>query len=62
MSLLQMNMKVLFINRTVLHLTVRAYLNDNLPWIGRASGEDNVILKWLPCLSDLTPGDFFLWA
>ena len=28
-------------------LTVRSYLNDNLPrrWIGRASGEDNVMLK-----------------
>ena len=28
-------------------LTVRAYLNDNLPrrWIGRASGKDNVMLK-----------------
>ena len=59
-----MNMKVLFINRTVLHLTVRAYLNDNLPrrWNWRASGEDNVILKWFPRLSDLTPCDFFLWA
>ena len=31
-------------------LTVRAYLNDNLPrrWIGRASDEDNVMLKWPP--------------
>ena len=28
-------------------LIVRAYLNDNLPrrWIGRGSGEDNVMLK-----------------
>ena len=28
-------------------LAVRAYLNDNLPgrWIGRAGGENNVILK-----------------
>ena len=42
-------------------LTVRAYLNDNLPkrWIGRASGEDNVILKWPPCSPDLTPAIFF---
>ena len=41
-----------------------AYLNDNLPrrWIRRASGEDNVILKWPPRLSDLTPSDFFLWG
>ena len=31
-------------------LTVRAYLNDNLPrrWIGRTSGEDNVMLKCRP--------------
>ena len=43
-------------------LTMRAYLNDNLPrrWIGRASGEDNVILKWLPRLPDLTPAIFSL--
>ena len=51
--------KISFINRTVLHLTVRAYLNDNLPWIGRASGEDNVMLKWPPRSPDLTPCDFF---
>ena len=45
-------------------LTMRAYLNDNLPrrWIGRASGEDNVMLKWPPRLSDLTPCNFFLWG
>ena len=43
-------------------LTVRYYLNDNLPrrWIGRASGEDNVMLKCLHV--HLTPGDFFLWG
>ena len=43
-----MNMKISFINMTVLHLTVRAYLNDNLPgrWIGRADGEDNAMLKY----------------
>ena len=31
-------------------LTVRAYFNDNLPrkWIGRARGDDNVMLKWPP--------------
>ena len=54
-----MNMKISFINRTVLHLTVRAYLNDNLPrrWIGRASGEDNVMLKWPPRSPD--PLQFF---
>ena len=42
-------------------LTVRAYLNDNLPrrWIGRASGEDNVMLKWHPRSPDLTPAIFF---
>ena len=42
-------------------LTMWAYLNDNLParWIGCAGGEDNVILKWPPCSSDLTPCDFF---
>ena len=59
MSLLQMNVKISFINRTLLHLTVRAYLNDNLPWIGRASGEDNVMLKWPLRSPDLTPSDFF---
>ena len=44
--------------------TVRAYLNDNLPrkWIGRASGEDNGMLKWPPRSPDLTPCDFFLWG
>ena len=54
-------MKISFINRLVLHLTVRAYLNDNLPkrWIGHASGEDNVMLKWPPRLPDLAPSDFF---
>ena len=42
-------------------LTVRAYLNDNLTrrWIGRASGEKNVVLKWPPRSPDLTPCDFF---
>ena len=42
-------------------LAVRAYLNDNLPgrWIGRAGGEDNVMLKWPPRSPDLTPCDFF---
>ena len=56
-----MNMKISFINRTVLHLIVRAYLNDNLPrnWIVRAS-EDNVMLKWPPHSPDLTPCDFSL--
>ena len=56
--------KISFINRTVLHLTVRAYLNDNLPrrWIGRMSGENNVMLKWPPRSPDLTPCDFFLWG
>ena len=45
-------------------LTVRAYLSDNLPrrWIGRASGEDNVMLKWPPRSTDMTPCDFFLWG
>ena len=48
----------------MLHLTVWAYLNDHLPrrWIGRASGENNVTLKWPPRLPDLTPCDFFLWG
>ena len=57
-----MNTKISFIHRTVLHLTVRAYLNDNLRrrWVGRASVEDNVMLKWPPRSPDLTPGDFFL--
>ena len=56
-----MNMKISFINRTVLDLTVRAYLNDNLPrrWIRRASGEDDVMLKWPPYLPNLTPTIFF---
>ena len=42
-------------------LNVLAYLNDNLPrrWIGRASGEDNVMLKWHPRLPDLTPAILF---
>ena len=42
-------------------LTVRAYLNDNLPrrWIGHAGGEANVLLKWPPRSPDLTPCDFF---
>jgi len=45
-------------------LTVRAYLNENLPgrWIGRAGDEDNVLLKWPPRSPDLTPCDFFLWG
>ena len=45
-------------------LTVRAYLNDNLPrrWIGRANGEDNVMLKWPPRSPDLTQCNFFLWG
>ena len=45
-------------------LTVRAYLNDNLPSrrIGRASSEDNAMLKWPPRSPDLTPCDFFLWG
>ena len=42
-------------------LTVRAYLNDNLlrRWIGRASGEDNVMLKCPPRSPDLTLAIFF---
>lgn len=42
-------------------LTVRTYLNENLPgrWIGRASDNDNVLLKWPPRSPDLTPCDFF---
>ena len=48
----------------MLHLTVRAYLNDNLPrrWIGRATGENNVMLKWPPLSLDLTPCNFFSWG
>ena len=58
-----MYIKISFIYKKVLHLTVRAYLNDNLPrWIGRASGEDNVMLKWPQRSPDLTPCDFFLWG
>ena len=40
---------------------MRAYLNDNLRrrWIGRASGEDNVMLKWTPRSHDLPPMRFF---
>ena len=43
-------------------LTVPAYLSVKLPtrWIGRANGEDNVMLKWSPRSPDLTPCDFFL--
>ena len=43
-------------------LTMRAYLNDNLPrrWIGCAGGEDNVMLKQPPRLPDLTSCDFSL--
>ena len=35
--------------------------NNSLPrrWIGRASGEDDVMLKWPPRSPDLTPCDFF---
>ena len=42
-------------------LTVQAYLHYHLPrrWIGRAGGEDNVMLKWPPRLPDLTPAIFF---
>ena len=42
-------------------LTVRAYLNDNLPrrWTGGASGEDTVMLKWPQHSPDLTPAIFF---
>ena len=45
-------------------LTVRAYLNGNLlrRWIGHASGEENVMLKWPPHSPDLAPCDFFLWG
>ena len=43
-------------------LTLRAYLNDNLPrrWIGRPSDEDNVMLKWPPRSPDLSPAIFSL--
>ena len=38
-----------------------SYLNENLQgrWIGRASDNDNVLLKWPPRSPDLTPCDFF---
>ncbi len=41
-----------------------SYLNENLPgrWIGSASDNDNVLLKWPPRSPDLTPCDFFLWG
>ena len=41
---------------------MRAYLNNNLPrrWIGRAGGEDNVMLKWSPYSPELTSCDFSL--
>ena len=44
-------------------LTVWAYRYDNTPrrWIGRASGEDNVMMKWPPRSPDPTPCHFFLW-
>ena len=29
--------------------------------MGRASGEDNVMVKWPPRSPDLIPCDFFLW-
>ncbi|XP_076047807.1 mitochondrial inner membrane protease subunit 1-like isoform X2 [Oratosquilla oratoria] len=37
-------------------LTVRAYLNENLPerWIGRGGEVDNLLLKWPPRSPDLT--------
>ena len=37
-------------------LIVQAYLRRR--WIGRASGEDNVMLKWPPRSPDQTPCDF----
>ena len=42
-------------------LTVRSYLNDNLPGkcIERAGGEDNGMLKWPPRSPDLISCDFF---
>ena len=45
-------------------LTVRAYLNENLPerWIGCGGEEDNSLLKWPPGSPDLSPCDFFLWG
>ena len=45
-------------------LTVPVYLNDNLPrrLIGRASGKDNVMLKWPPRSPDLTSCGFFHWG
>ena len=43
-------------------LTVRAYLNENLPRIKHTGGENNVMLKWPPHSPDLIPCDFFLWG
>lgn len=46
------------------HGSVRDHLNEALPqrWIGRASQEDRVLIRWPPRSPDLTPCDFFLWG
>lgn len=42
----------------------RALLNETFPgrWIGRASNEDNCLMRWPPRSPDITPLDFFLWG
>jgi hypothetical protein len=46
------------------HCEVRQYLNTVLPvrWKGRASGNDQPLMLWLPRSPDITPCDFFLWG
>jgi transposase len=46
------------------HRNVRHYLNEALPqrWIGRATNDDSVLIRWPPRSPDLTPCDFFLWG
>ena len=44
------------------HSEVRQYLNTVLPgrWLGRASGNDQLLILWPPRSRDITPCDFFL--
>lgn len=46
------------------HLDVRDYLDERLPlrWIGRATDDNESLMRWPPRSPDLTPCDFFLWG
>jgi hypothetical protein len=45
------------------HCEIGQYLNTVLPgrWIGRASGNDQQLMLWLPRSPDIKPCAFFFW-